>query len=298
MVEIQENISLKEKTSFKIGGLASYFLVARNLDEVRAGLQFVHEQQITLWVFGGFTNVLLPDHDLAGLVMQLVADPTAGESSNFELRGGQLKVWAGEKTGQVAWQALYANLADWEMWTSLPGTIGGAIWNNSHYGLKFISDDLVAVDYLNLATQEIETKTHDELDFAYDHSWFQTHPSVILSANFRTRYRSPAIDKQTVINQAIEIVSKRKRTQPYDLPSAGCFWQNPPGKDGAGFLIDQAGLKGKQIGDAQVSEVHAAFIINLGNATSEDVRQLAAFVKQTVWEKFQLTLTPEVVIID
>ena len=304
---MQENVSLKEKTSFKIGGQARYFFVVKNELELQAALSWARERKIKPVIVGGLTNVLLPDGDLE-VVIQIAPN------NSIELLGaGKVQVWAGEKMAAMAWETVRANLAGLEDFTSLPGSVGGAIWNNAHYNQSLMGDFLLEVSFYDLETGQIIIKNKAELDFAYDQSWFQKNEqAIIIKALFQLKELKETTAIYQLTEKALETAQKRKRTQPLDQPSAGCFWKNPHNSEklkqifpqfaaqntlSAGFLIDQAGLKGERIGGAQVSEKHAAFIINVGGATAKDVKNLAEKVKKTVQEKFAITLEPEVKIV-
>ncbi len=304
---MQENVSLKEKTSFKIGGKAHYFFSVKNQLELQAALAWTKAKKMQPVIVGGLTNVLLPDEDLE-VVIQIAPN------NSIELLGaGKVQVWAGEKTAVTAWETVRANLTGLEDFTSLPGSIGGAIWNNAHYNESLISDFLIEVSFYDLKAGKMITKNKKELAFAYDQSWFQKNEeAIIITALFQLKEVEETSEVLQLTEKALKTAQKRKKTQPLDQPSAGCFWKNPLNCEklkqlfpqfanketiSAGFLIDQVGLKGTQIGGAQVSEKHAAFIINAGGATAKDVKNLAEKIKNAVQEKFAIVLEPEVKII-
>ena len=304
---MQENVSLKEKTSFKIGGQARYFFAVRNELELQAALDWTAEKKLKPVIIGGLTNVLLPDQDLEAVIQ-------IAPNNSIELLGaGKVQVWAGEKMAVTAWETVRANLAGLEDLTSLPGSVGGAIWNNAHYNDSLISDFLLTVSFYDTESGKIVTKSKTELDFAYDQSWFQQNGQVIITqALFQLKELEETAAILQLTEKALKTAQKRKKTQPLDQPSAGCFWKNPFNNEklkqlfpqfahqeiiSAGFLIDQAGLKGMRFGGAKVSEKHAAFIINDGSATAKDVKILAEKIKSTVQEKFGVSLQPEVKIL-
>lgn len=306
---MQKNVDLKSKTSFKIGAAADYFFAVHNLLELQLALDFAREKQIKPLIFGSLTNVLLPDENLP-LVIQLQANNNLDNlEDELEQNQGEITVWAGEQMAALAWATVRAGWFGLADFASLPGSVGGALWNNAHYGTTFVSDTLIAATYYDLQSQQLMKKPTAELDFAYDQSWFQNRSVVIVEAVFRLQKTQ---DVAALTHQALMSTARRRASQPYDLPSAGCFWRNPRNTDhlrqlfpqfasleniSAGFLIEQAGLKGKKVGSAQVSDVHAAFIVNTGGATSSDVRELARLIKQTIAEKFDINLQPEVVLV-
>jgi UDP-N-acetylmuramate dehydrogenase len=186
----------------------------------------------------------------------------------------------------------------------VPGTVGGAIFNNAHYLEDLIGDH---VSKVKIATQQgkIYWVDHDDCDFEYDHSRFQKSQEIILEAEFCLKPGSKI--------KSMELISKatryRAQTQPLGLPSSGCIFQNVPNTAslksqfpaftqkkfvGAGFLIDQAGLKGTKVGGISISHKHAAFFVNDGAGTSQDVEKLLTLVKKTVKAKFGVSLKEEV----
>ncbi len=310
---LQRAVPLAPLSSFKIGGFAQYFFAVSQVEDLLAALTFAQEKKLPYHLIAGMTNVLLPDHDLP-CVIQLVSNqqvdllPVMESGTKPPIL--RLPVWAGEKVANLAWQSLRAGYQGLENFASLPGTVGGAIWNNAHYGSSFIADHLLEVTFFDLKTQKMITKNKNDLAFAYDQSWFHQHSTVIVEAVFELVLSD---QPQLIINQALVAAAKRRHSQPLSLPSAGCFWQNYPNNDhlrqlfpefagqthlSAGLLIDRVGLKGHQVGQAQVSPVHAAFIVNLGGATSQEVRTLATFIQATIKQQFDLELKPEVVMID
>jgi UDP-N-acetylmuramate dehydrogenase len=296
-------VDLAPQSSLKIGGRAQVLFRVSDLSELKTALAYAEQQQCKPLIVGRLTNILLPDGDLP-LVIQLQATQTP-----LPLTTNQVTVWAGETMTWLAQQTIQANLAGLQVFHSLPGTVGGAIWNNAHFDATLLSDVLTSVTFYDLTTQTWQTKDKSALDFAYDHSYFQTHPSVIANATFTLQANAKP---QQLLAQARQALKKRQACQPLTEKSLGCFFQNPPNTPAlkrkfkqfrtqshlsAGFLIDQAGLKGQRVGDAQVSNVHAAFIINRGHATSAQVRTLEALIQKTVQAKFGITLQPEVTII-
>ncbi len=300
---MQENINLGARSSFKIGGKCQYFFEVHNVEELEEALVWAEERKIKPLILGDMTNVLLPDEELR---MVIKMSPQA----KIINKNNEVAVWAGNKIAQFAWQMIQEGYQGLEEFTSLPGTVGGAVWNNAHFGNKFISEVLKEVKYYNCETKTYVIKKRRELNFAYDKSWFQNHKVIIVEAVFNLKKTN---DLDLITQKALEIAQFRKISQPYEFPSAGCFWQNVPNSESlkklfpqfqkqnmisAGFLIDQAGLKGKKVGEAQVSEKHASFIINRGKATANEVKTLAQMVRDEVKNKFGVKLQTEVVIVE
>lgn len=298
----QKNVSLKEKTSFKIGGRAENFATASSEKELLALLKQLSKPKDEVLVFGSFTNVLLPDHDLPLVIQLLPSRQTPLPDSN-----GEVSLWAGDRVAKVAYDLLQHG---WDLaeFASLPGSVGGAIWNNSHYGDNFFGDKLLSVRVLNQQDLTIKTLAKSELQLDYDHSIFHHQSLLITQVLLKLEHQEP----KALQEKAKKASLKRCQTQPLGKPCAGCFWQNVPNNPNlqklfpqfrkqkrisTGFLIDQAGLKGVSVGDAQVSEQHAAFIINRGKASQKDVLTLADLISQTIKEKFALELKKEVKVI-
>src|SRR5206468_2136413 len=186
-----------------------------------------------------------------------------------------------------------------EAWAGTPGTVGGAIFGNAHFGGRLIGD---LVDTVRLATRDgrVVDAVRDDMAFGYDESRLQGSGEILLSADFAVAPGSPAALRRT----ARESLAFRKRTQPLETPSAGCIFQNPQrGRDvvpdgipwSAGALVDRAGLKGTAIGGARVSPTHGNFIVNDGGATARDIRQLIDRCRAAVRERFGVELREEIV---
>jgi UDP-N-acetylmuramate dehydrogenase len=200
--------------------------------------------------------------------------------------------------GLVRW-TIARGAAGLEAWAGTPGTVGGAIYGNAHFGGRLIGD---LVTRVRLARRDGTTADREapEMAFGYDRSRLQDTGEVLLWAAFRVTAGDPAALRKI----ARESLAFRKRTQPLDTPSAGCIFQNPvPGRDAvpesipwsAGALVDRAGLKGTAIGGARVSPAHGNFIVNDGHATAADIRRLVERCRRTVRERFGVVLREEIV---
>ncbi|MDR0463082.1 MAG: UDP-N-acetylmuramate dehydrogenase [Pseudomonadales bacterium] len=298
---IVENFPLSAVSYFKIGGKARYFLQVKYQGDLPVILNYLLDHKIPYHLFGSMSNVLFADEDFSGVMIQYLAN-------DFLVGDQKLRVSAGAKMSAVAKVAIESGLAGLAEFESLPGTIGGAIYNNSHYGDKFITDHLVDVEVFDPETRGIINLKKEDLELDYDQSIFHRKNYVIIDAVFRF----PRSDSQVEEELAKLAREKREASQPLSDASAGCFFQNPLMTDelkekfpefkdkeriSAGFLIDQCGLKGKKSGGAQISTKHAAFIINAGGATAKDVLTLAQEVMDAVEEKFGVKLEKEVIVI-
>jgi UDP-N-acetylmuramate dehydrogenase len=244
-------------------------------------------------LIGGGSNVLVSDAGIRGLVLH----PRGGNIERVD--EGHVRADAPITiNGLVRWTITHA-VAGIEEWAGTPGTVGGAIYGNAHFGGRLISE---LVSSVRLATREarvVEVPT-GEMGFGYDRSRLQTTGEVLLSATFIV---GPG-DTVQLRERARQSLAYRKRTQPLHMPSAGCVFQNPmPGHDevpagipwSAGALVDRAGLKGSAVGGARVSVTHGNFIVNEGRATAAEIRRLIEQCRNAVQEQFGVTLRDEIV---
>ncbi len=200
--------------------------------------------------------------------------------------------------GLVRWTIMHG-AAGLEAWAGTPGTVGGAIFGNAHFGGRLIGDLVTEVRLAGTDGSMVDV-TASEMGFAYDRSRLQDTGEVLLSATFRVSPGDPAALRAI----ARESLAYRKRTQPLETPSAGCIFQNPaPDRDtvpegipwSAGALVDRAGLKGLTMGGARVSETHGNFIVNDGSATATDIHRLIQHCRAAVRDRFGVDLREEIV---
>jgi len=289
-VDIQHDVDLKNYCTFRIGGKAKYFAVPKTVEDLKEALHYAKNKHLKITFFGGGSNILFPDTGLQGL---LIRNNLKGISQEKTNNSEQIiiKVMSGENWLAVHKFCQQYKLYGLEAFSGLPGTIGGAIYGNAGaHGLE-IKDVLYKVECINLSTNEIITLESTKLVLDYRTSILkQQKHLIVLAAYFKV---STDFVKQTGDPQAF--AKFRKEKQPQGL-TTGSFFKNPP-NDYAGRLIDEAGLKGYRIGDIMISEKHANFFLNLGEAKSEDVIALKNMVQEVVKEKFQVNLETEVQII-
>lgn len=298
----QFNYPLAVKTYFKVGGPAEFYLELKDRKQIIKFVQFCRAQKIKLTILGGASNVIVADEGVSGVVLHLANDNfVVLEKEQDKIR---FLAGAGTKMALLVQQTIGAGLAGLEYFLGVPGTLGGAVVNNAHY-----MQDLICkyIDRVEVIDQQGEVKwlKHSECDFAYDHSRFQTSGEIILQVEFLLNQGDRHIS-QNLIQKATVY---RAQTQPLGVPSSGCIFKNvanndylrqlfPQFKDKqfvpGGFLIDQAGLKGTKVGNVQVSEKHAAFIVNPGGGTAAQIKELITLIKQTVKQKFKVELKEEV----
>ena len=283
-LEIRINESLSKHTSFKIGGLAEVMAFPKNADELSALLKASAFLDCKCAILGAGTNILAPDGGVSGLVICL-KDCFDGIHC---LDNNRIRVFAGVSMARAAVFAANHGLSGMEFAHGIPGTVGGGVYMNAGaYGGEIVNI-CESVDVM-LADGTIRTYPASEMDFSYRHSRLEDEGGIVVSVIFQL---SPK-DESEIRSVMQELMQKRKKSQPLDLPSAGSAFKRPAGAYAAA-LIDEAGLKGFRIGDAAVSEKHAGFVVNLGSATSEQVVALLNEVSERVFVNSNIRIEPEI----
>ncbi|HZZ99037.1 MAG TPA: UDP-N-acetylmuramate dehydrogenase [Candidatus Saccharimonadia bacterium] len=290
-LKFMEEELLSGHTYSKIGGPAEVFVRLYERKDFEDLVVFCRKHSIELTMLGGGSNVLIADAGIRGLVIKNLTkhyEVKVGENS------GTIEVDSGLPTNVIVRASVDAGLEGLEKFLGLPGSVGGAVYNNSHFSGKDLIGNVVKTVHLIDATGEKVMRTRDEMEYAYDYSILQKTHEVIIWVEFEL----PKGDKVQLEKTMLEVTRHRATTQPLGIPSSGCMFKNalmPDGtKQSAGFLIDKAGLKGMKVGDAMVSPVHANFIVNTGHATQEQVEKLAQKVEAVIKEKFGVELHREV----
>ena len=282
---VQSQVSLAEYTTFKVGGPAELFTAPRSLEELQSCYAWGYGQGIPITFLGAGSNLLISDRGLPGLV---IATKYLRQQT-LDLDGGQLTIAAGEPLPRLAWKAARRGWSGLEWAVGVPGTVGGAVVMNAGAHGGCTADNLVSAHILQ-PNGEIQILKTEDLDYSYRKSCLQTHKQLVVKATFQLQTdASPEQVKATTQTH----LDHRLSTQPYDWPSCGSVFRNPLPKT-AGWLIEQAGLKGYQLGGAQVATKHANFILNCGTATATDIFKLIRYVQQQVEEQWSLLLYPEV----
>ena len=290
---IRENESLAPLTTFQVGGPADVLVDIASADQLTCVLSAAREMRVDVTLLGGGSNVVVSDDGLRGAVLRLHLNGISAPEPGVVRAEASVTM-----NGLVRW-TIGRGLAALEAWAGTPGTVGGAIYGNAHYGGRDIGG---LVRQVMLATRDgqLTTVPASDMAFGYDTSRLQRTREVLVWAEFAVRDGVPE-DLRAVARASL---AHRKRTQPLALPSAGCMFQNPqPGRDtlpegvpySAGALIDRAGLKGHRIGGAEISSVHANFFVNTGGATARDIRQLAETARAAVRDRFGVVLRDEIV---
>ena len=273
IVKIDE--PMKKHTNFKIGGNADVFVIAKNIEEIKSVIKFSKENNILLTILGNGSNVLVSDKGIRGIVLQVGTKEIKIEKQKNAL----VEVEAGVMLGALAQVLLKQSISGFEFAAGIPGSIGGAIrMNAGAYGgeMKDIVKDVTVLNEKG----EISVLTNEECEFSYRHSRFTDSKEIVIKVTLEL----PLGDEAEIKAKMDEYDQSRREKQPLNLPSAGSTF-----KRGSDFitakLIDECGLKGYTSGDAQVSTLHAGFVVNLGNATAQDVLNVVNHVKQVVLEK-------------
>ncbi|MBR6543328.1 MAG: UDP-N-acetylmuramate dehydrogenase [Anaerotignum sp.] len=277
---------MKEHTTFRVGGPADLFLMPADAEELKDAIEILKKYEVPVMVIGNGSNLLVRDKGIRGAVIQIynrMADITV-DGDLIEAKGGAL-------LSAVAAKAADASLTGLEFASGIPGSIGGAVvMNAGAYGGE-MKDVLVSVDVL---TKELEVKTipAEELKLSYRHSIVPEAGYIVLGAKLKLTKGEDA----AIRGRMAELAEQRREKQPLQYPSAGSTFKRPEGYF-AGKLVQDAGLKGKTIGGAQVSEKHSGFLINIGGATAQDILDLIAFCQKEVKDQFGVTMEPEVKIV-
>jgi UDP-N-acetylmuramate dehydrogenase len=290
---LRADAALAPLTTFRVGGRADWLIETRNGDEIEAALSIARVAGVPVTILGGGSNVLVADAGVRGLVIR-----TRGGEVR-DLAEGHVRADAAVTiNGLVRWTINHGR-AGLEAWAGTPGTVGGAIFGNAHFGGRLIGELVTEVRLVAKDGSRVDEPA-EKMAFGYDRSRLQGSGEVLLSAVFRVAPGDPSALRVT----ARESLAFRKRTQPLETPSAGCVFQNPqPGRDvvpdgmpwSAGALVDRAGMKGAKVGGARVSRAHANFIVNEGNATATEIRDLIDRCKRGVRDRFGVDLREEIV---
>ncbi|MBU3918939.1 UDP-N-acetylmuramate dehydrogenase [Patescibacteria group bacterium] len=305
---IRENVSLADYTSFKIGGWTKYFFEANTKNELIKALKAIEQTNLSFFILAGGSNVLFSDNGFDGLVIKI-------QFSDFECQDLDIYADAGAKLLDIVNLSVEKELTGLEWAAGIYGTIGGAVRGNAGAFNSSITNVLKQVKVLVLPDLKIKNFSRDECKFGYRESIFKKNNNlIILSAILELKKGNKKKIKEEIENN----IAYRKDNHPLDKPSAGSIFKNPEfkmidkglfkdypdlkkfsssGTVPAGFLIDTAGLRGKRIGNAKISEKHCNFIVNLGKATAEDVLGLIDLAKETIRALFGIELEQEIIIV-
>lgn len=277
------NEPMDKYTSFRVGGPADMLAMPQNSQSLVALLKAAKKESIPVTIIGGGTNTLVSDKGIRGLVIVLRdLKSSPGREENTILAHG------GERLSTIVKFAMDNGLSGLEFAAGIPGSLGGAIMMNAGTKDWDISRVIQRIDVID--TQTLAFKTMGREDLAFGYRGLETPDIIIVSARLALVQADPVKIKKTVDQN----MKTKKKTQPVSQKSAGCFFKNPSSLTPAGKLIEDAGLKGKQINGAMISKHHANFIVNIDNASCKDILALKNLVQKTVFEKFKIQLETEV----
>ena len=279
--EILENVSLKNYNTYKIGGIAKYLIKPYNVECLIELIKYLKKNNIKYFILGGGSNVILPDEDYDGCVILL------SNIDEINIDSNKVSVLCGINLNRFINILIDNELGGLENLFGIPGSLAGAIHGNAGSNGSTVSDYLDSVTYLE--NDEIIIINKSECNFSLRNSIFKyDNNKIIISATFNLSKKDKNIMKEIIKNNQ----QKRMQTQPLNYPNAGSVFKNPDGFY-AGKLIEDAGLMNYHINDAYISDKHANFIINKGNATSKDIIDLTNYIKSKIKEVYNVDLILE-----
>jgi UDP-N-acetylmuramate dehydrogenase len=302
---IKTGVELKDYTTYKIGGPAKYFFVAQNKEDLAGAIKIARKNKLPFFILGGGSNLLVSDKGFKGLVIKI-------DISDIKLDNNKAFVEAGANLTKLAYDSADNGLSGMEWAAGIPGTVGGAIHGNAHaFGTK-ISDTVSIAETINLKTLKFENFTKKQCQFSLKNSIFKKNKNLIIVSAILEFKKESAEEVKSRIKRFLEY---RRTNHPMNFPSAGSTFVNPEvkikdkkllekfpelinynkrGSVPSGYLIEKCGLAGKKKGNAQISEKHCNFIINLGNAKAKDVLSLMKLAKNKVKDVFGIKLETEI----
>ena len=281
--KVYQDESMKKHITFRVGGNADYFVTPGTIDEVKKVVNLCQTEMVPYYIIGNGSNLLVGDKGYRGVIIQLYK-----EMSEIQIEGNHVKAQAGALLSKIGNKAYEEGLTGFEFAAGIPGTVGGAVvMNAGAYGGE-MKDILEEVKVLT-AQGEVLTLKNEELELGYRTSIISKKEYIVLEAVFQLENG----DREAIKARMDELRIQRTTKQPLEYPSAGSTFKRPTGYF-AGKLIQDAGLRGFQVGGAQVSEKHCGFVINKEGATAADIQKLMHEVSAIVKEKFGVELEPEV----
>lgn len=281
--EVYINEPMKNHTSFRTGGPADVYVKADRAENIIKAIEMLKKENVEYTIIGNGSNLLVSDRGICGAVIEI-----GSMMNNISVEGEKIYAEAGALLSSLAAAAAENCLTGLEFASGIPGSVGGAVVMNAGAYDGEIKD---AIDYADVIDNEsnILRLTKDELGLSYRHSVIDEKKMIVIGTGFRLKEG----DGRAIKEKMADFAARRREKQPLNYPSAGSTFKRPEGHF-AGKLIEDAGLKGKTIGGAQVSQKHAGFIINTGDATTEDILELMDCCVETVYNKFGVRLEPEV----
>ncbi|HDR7913781.1 UDP-N-acetylmuramate dehydrogenase [Bacillus pretiosus] len=281
------NEALARYTTMKIGGPADILIVPKHVASIEKTLQLVKKYKTKWTIIGRGSNLLVSDLGIEGVVIRL------GEGlDHLEVEKHRVRVGGGYPLIKLSTLLSRQGLSGLEFASGIPGSVGGAVYMNAGAHKSDISN-ILSKALILFENGTIDWLTHEEMEFSYRTSVLQRkRPGIVLEAEFQLQVG----EREGIVSVMQKNKDYRRETQPWNHPCAGSVFRNPTPYF-AGDLIEKAGLRGYQIGGAQISEMHGNFIINTGGASAQDVLSLIALIKQTIKDKFGVEMHTEVEII-
>jgi UDP-N-acetylmuramate dehydrogenase len=308
--KVKLNEPLSKRTTFKIGGSAAYFIIVDTIEKTVDLLKHLDEQGIKYFIFGGGSNMLVHDEGYDGVAIHI-------DDKTVSIDGTSVTAAAGKLTVALAQETIKSELTEFEWGVGVPGTIGGAVRGNAGATGSEMKDNVESVEVYR--DGDVITLSNKECEFGYRSSIFKRNADVVLRVTLKLQKGA----KKDAMQSALAVIKYRNETQPKGYASTGCIFKNlemteklrekllqhfdesnekiasfiKNKKIPAGWLVEVAGLKGKKVGNAQVSETHGNFIVNTGDAKAEDVLALIEEIKDTVYDRYGFELEEEIQII-
>ncbi len=274
---------MKYHTSWKIGGIADFFCIPGSLEKLKKIITFASKYDLPIYIIGNGSNILVSDNGIRGIVIKL-----AGAIDKIEYSGKMIKAGSGILLPDLVRKTVIEELSGLEFAAHIPGTLGGAIINNASFGNNSISQIVNKIEVLDY-NGNVTCIDKDKYTFFYRGVDLGFKNFIIINIFLEMAKE----EKDKIISRIKDFYNQRKKNQPIELLTAGCIFKNTDLKP-AGYLIEKSGAKGLSVGDAQVSEKHANFIINRGEASSRDILLLIEKVEKMVEKEFGILLEKEI----
>ena len=288
-LDLRENEIMSTHSSFKSGGPVRVFMVPQDINSLSIICSIIKDNRLMPFILGNGTNVVFPDEGCS----ELMVISTEKLQNMFLMEGDLLYAESGVPLSRLASFAQENGLGGLEFASGIPGSVGGGTWMNAGaYGGE-LKDCIDTVVIYYLPEQRLYELTNEQCKFAYRSSLFQTIPGCLILS---TVFKLEKADADEIADKMRELNERRREKQPLDMPSCGSAFKRPEGNY-ASKVIEEAGLKGCSVGGAEVSEKHAGFIVNKGNATSKDLYELMDYVRHEVYDKLQVRLDPEIILL-
>jgi UDP-N-acetylmuramate dehydrogenase len=279
------NVSLNDKTTFRIGGAAAWYVEPDSIDGIVAAIGLAREKSLPVLVIGKGSNLLVSDTGWPGLVINLSC-----HFQSLAWNGSEVRAQSGVMLETMVRESIDRGFSGLEELSGIPGTVGGAVVMNAGAFSTCIADRFVSADIVDGESGNAQTVSREGMRFGYRTSALAAGKAVVVSVRLRLEQGSESALRIT----RKEILEKRRAKQPLDLPNCGSVFKRPPGNY-AGALIEKAGLKGYRHGNVSISSKHANFIVNHGKGTAAEVRRLIVMTQKKVYEQEGILLEPEVI---